>query len=119
MKFTSAIVANANRLTAKYGRSEATKMAIKIAKSRDGLGYSVFCKILADGWLVRVKYAADKYAGEVQNRLAGSVSSAIEAGLCEVLGTGPQYDHLFTYWDYQRQEIRKFKKANFKGFEIV
>lgn len=119
MKFTSAIVANANRLTAKYGRSEATKMAIKIAKSRDGLGYSVFCKILNDGWLVRVKYSADKYAGEVQTRLAGSVAAAIDAGLCEVLGTGPTYQHLFTYYDCERQAIRKFKKANFQGFEIV
>ena len=119
MKFTSAIVANANRLTAKYGRSEATKMAIQIAKSRDGLGYSVFCKIINDGWQLRVKYSADKYNGEVQTRLAGSVSAAIQAGLCEVLGVGPTYDHLFTYYDCDRQGIRKFIKSNFQGFEIV
>ena len=118
MKFTSAIVANANRLTAKYGRSEATKMAIKIAKSRDGLGYSIFCKILADGWQVRVKYFSEKDQTSVV-RLAGSVSAAIEAGLCEVLGTGPTYEHLFTYYDGTRQAMRKFKKANFQGFEIV
>lgn len=119
MKFTSQIVSTANRLTKKYGRSEATKMAIEIAKSRDGYGYSVFCKIINDGHCVRVRYAADKYAGEIQTRLAGSVSVAIEAGLCEVLGVGPTYDHLFTYWDCDRQEIRRFKKSNFKGFEIV
>ena len=118
MKFTSKIVADANRLTAKYGRSEATKMAIQIAKSRDGLGYSVFCRILNDGWQLRVKYFSEKEQTSVV-RLAGSVSAAIEAGLCEVLGTGPQYDHLFTYYDGTRQAIRKFKKANFQGFEIV
>ena len=118
MKFTSAIVANANRLTAKYGRSEATKMAIKIAKSRDGLGYNIFCKILADGWQVRVKYFSKKEQTSVV-RLAGSVSAAIEAGLCEVLGTGPTYEHLFTYYDCDRQGIRKFIKSNFEGFEIV
>lgn len=118
MKFTSAIVANANRLTAKYGRSEATKMAIKIAKSSDGLGYEVFCKILADGWKLRVKYFSKKEQTSIV-RLAGSVSAAIEAGLCEVLGTGPQYDHLFTYYDCDRQAIRRFVTSNFEGFEIV
>jgi len=119
MKFTSEIVSTANRLTKMYGRSEATKMAIEIAKSRDGFGYEVFCRILADGWRVRVKYAADKHGGEVHNRLAGSVSAAIEAGLCEVLGVGPTYEHLFTYFDCDKGEIRRFKKLNFKGFEIV
>ena len=119
MKFTSAIIATANRLTPKYGRSEATKMAIEIAKSRDGYGYKVFCKILNDGHCVRVKYAADKYQGEIQSRLAGSVAAAIEAGLCEILGTGESYEHLFTYYDCDRKSIRKFKKANFRGFEVV
>jgi len=119
MKFTSEIVRTANKLTKMYGRSEATKMAFQIAKSRDGYGYSVFCKILADGWTVRVKYSAEKYAGEVVSRLAGSVSAAIQAGLCEVLGVGPTYEHLHTYYDCDRQEIRKFRKANFRGFEIV
>jgi hypothetical protein len=119
MKFTSQIVATANKLTPKYGRSEATKMAIAIAKSRDGYGYSVFCRVLADGWKLRVKYKADKYNGEVQTRLAASVSSAIEAGLCEILGTGESYEHLFTYYDLERESIRRFKKSNFKGFEVV
>jgi hypothetical protein len=116
MKFTSAIVRTQNQLVKiGYNRSDATKIAFLRAQSE----YKAFCQILANGWQVRVKYAADKYAGEVQKRLAGSVSAAIEAGLCEVLGTGPQYDHLFTYYDCDRQGIRKFKKANFMGFEIV
>ncbi len=116
MKFTSAIVTTANQLVKiGYNRSEATKIAFLRAKSE----YKAFCRIIADGWQVRVKYAAEKYKGEVQTRLAASVNAAIEAGLYQPIGGAPRPDHLFVYWDGDRQGVRAFIKSKFMGFEIV
>ena len=116
MKFTSEIAVYANALVKKgYDRSNACKKAF--AKFNPRL--VEFRRVLNNGGgrVLTVRYRANKHGGDIQVRDAIAVGAAIEKGLYTPKDGRPAADHLVTYFDLAKGEVRAFIDTNFVSFE--
>ena len=116
MKFTSEIATYANALVKKgYDRSSATKKAF--AKFNPRL--VAFRKLLATngGRVLTVRYRANKHGGDIQVRDAIAVGDAIKKGLYTPKDGRPAAEHLVTYFDLAKGQVRAFIDTNFVSFE--
>jgi hypothetical protein len=116
MKITSEIATYANTLVKKgYDRSSATKKAfakfnpklVEFRKTLNGNG----------GRVLTVRYRANKHGGDIQVRDAIAVSAAIQKGLYTPKDGQPSPDHVVTYFDLAKGEVRRFIDTNFVSFE--
>jgi hypothetical protein len=113
MKFTKELVAFANTLIKERGITRS--LAYKAAFIRFSARFEAFVEALNEGQ-TKVFYKADKHQSEIQGRFALSMREAIERGEYVPKGTDKKMPHLFTYFDMERGEPRKFKIWNFVGF---
>jgi hypothetical protein len=117
MKFTKELVAFANTLIRERGMSRS--LAYQTAKVYCSSDFQFFQHCLNMGFVMKVRYKADKHLGEVQERQALSLKQAISMGLynpVETDGEVKHYPHLTTYFDVDKGEVRKFKILNFVGW---
>jgi len=130
MKFTSQIIATANLLTPKYGRSMATKIAIRV--HRDYSEYAltsgietaikmaanaVNClnfgrKLNSEKRVFKVCFYAEKHKENIF-RDAVSIGYAIETGLYKPVGGEKRGKNLLTYYDLTAGGVRAMKIHNF------